>query len=157
MSTIGLISRTAIFAFTWVILTEGTLDSWVVGLPAIVIALFVDYRLSQGDRIRWSLFGLTVYTLSFLKFSIIGGLDVVWRAYHPRMPLSPAIIEYPLRLSSSSARQLFMSTVSLLPGTLSVEIGEKKMIIHVLDARRPFDQELKLIEARVGAVFRFDP
>lgn len=157
MSTIGLISRTVIFAFTWIVLTKGALDSWVVGLPTIVIALFIDYRLSRGERNRWSLIGLIVYILSFLKFSIIGGLDVVWRAYHPRMPLSPAIIEYPLRLRSLSARQLFMSTVSLLPGTLSVEIGEKNLIVHVLDARRPFDQELKLIESRVAAIFRFDP
>jgi multicomponent Na+:H+ antiporter subunit E len=64
------------------------------------------------------------------------------------------MVEYPLRLTSLSARNLFVCTVSLLPGTLSAELGDNILFVHVLDVGRPFKQELKIIEDRVEAVFQ---
>ena len=135
-------------------LSQGTYDSWQVGLPAILTAIFIDYRLSPPKGNRWSLGGFLVYALYFLKLSITGGIDVAWRTYHPRLPLNPAMVEYPLRLTSLSARNLFVCTVSLLPGTLSAELGDNILFVHVLDVGRPFKQELKIIEDRVEAVFQ---
>lgn len=154
MFVIWLISRTAILAFTWWVLTQGAYDSWQVGLPAILSAIFIDYRLSPPKGNLWSLGGFLVYAFYFLKLSITGGIDVAWRTYHPRLPLNPAIVEYPLRLTSLSARNLFVCTVSLLPGTLSAELGDNILFVHVLDVGRPFKQELKIIEDRVAAVFQ---
>jgi multicomponent Na+:H+ antiporter subunit E len=154
MFAIWLISRTAILAFTWWVLSQGAYDSWQVGLPAILTAIIIDYRLSPPKGNRWSLGGSLVYAFYFLKLSITGGIDVAWRTYHPRLPLNPAIIEYPLRLTSLSARNLFVCTVSLLPGTLSAELGDNILFVHVLDVGRPFKQELKIIEDRVAAVFQ---
>ena len=141
MFLIWLISRTAILALTWWVLTKGAYDSWPVGLPFILTSVCVAYRLSPPAGNRWSLTGLVVYAFYFLKLSITGGIDVVWRTYHPRLPLNPAMIEYPLRLTSPSARNLFVCTISLLPGTLSVELGEHTVVAHVLDIDRPFEQE----------------
>jgi multicomponent Na+:H+ antiporter subunit E len=135
-------------------LTRGAYDSWQVGLPAILTAIFIDYRLSPPKGNRWSLGGFFAYALYFLKLSITGGIDVAWRTYHPRLPLNPAMVEYPLRLTSLSARNLFVCTVSLLPGTLSAELGDNILFVHVLDVGRPFKQELKIIEDRVAAVFQ---
>jgi multicomponent Na+:H+ antiporter subunit E len=149
-----LISRTAILAFTWWVLAQGAYESWQVGLPAILIAILIDYRLSPPKGNRLSLGGFVVYALYFLKLSITGGIDVAWRTYHPRLPLNPAMVEYPLRLTSLSARNLFVCTVSLLPGTLSAELGDNILFVHVLDGGRPFKQELKIIEERVEAVFQ---
>jgi multicomponent Na+:H+ antiporter subunit E len=99
--------------------------------------------------------GFIVFGLLFLKLSLTSGIDVVWRTYHPRLPLNPAMVAYPLRLTSAAARNLFVCTVSLLPGTLSTELGKDNLVVHVLDVDRPFRQELKLIEDRVAAVFRY--
>ena len=154
MFAIWLISRSAILALTWWVLTQGAYDSWQVGLPAILTAIFIDYRLSPPKGNRWSLGGFLVYAFYFLKLSITGGIDVAWRTYHPRLPLNPAMIEYPLRLTSLSARNLFVCTVSLLPGTLSAELRDNILFVHVLDVGRPFKQELKIIENRVEVVFQ---
>jgi multicomponent Na+:H+ antiporter subunit E len=154
MVAIWLISRTAILSCTWWVLTRGAHDSWQVGLPAILTAVFIDYRLSPPKGNRLSLGGFVVYAFYFLKLSITGGIDVAWRTYHPRLPLNPKMIAYPLKLTSLSARNLFVCTVSLLPGTLSAELGDNILFVHVLDVGRPFKQELKIIEDRVAAVFQ---
>ena len=156
MISTSIIFRIAIFAFTWVILAKGVIDSWIIGIPAIVIAVCVAETLRQSRPHRLSLLGLSDYVVFFLKYSIYGGIDVIRRAYHPRMPLNPAEIDYHLSLKNPSARLLFACTVSLLPGTLCVDLGDEDLTIHVLDVQRPYDQELKAIEKRVAAIFRFD-
>jgi multicomponent Na+:H+ antiporter subunit E len=154
MSITWLISRLAILAFLWWVLAKGALDSWQVGIPAILAAIYIDYRLFRHQTNRWSLGGVIVFALFFLKLSVTSGVDVVRRIYHPRLPLNPAMVEYPLKLTFPAARNLFVCTVSLLPGTLSAELGTQSLVVHVLDIDRPFNQELKLIENRVAAVFR---
>jgi multicomponent Na+:H+ antiporter subunit E len=153
MSTTWLISRIAILSFTWWVLAKGAYDSWQVGIPAILAAIYVDYRLFRPQTNRWSIGGFIILAFFFLKLSVTSGIDVVRRIYHPRLPLNPAMVEYPLRLTSEPARNLFVCTVSLLPGTLSAELGAHSLVVHVLDVDRPFRQELKLIEDRVAAVF----
>jgi multicomponent Na+:H+ antiporter subunit E len=154
MSITGLIFRATLFVFTWWVLTKGASDSWQVGIPAILAAIYMDCRLFQLGAGRWSLRGSIVFAIFFIKSSICSGIDIVWRTYHPRLPLNPAVIEYPLRLTSSAARSLFVCTVSLLPGTVSAEIDAHRLIVHVLDAGRPFKRELNIIESRVAAVFQ---
>ncbi len=154
MSTRWVISRIAILAFLWWVLAKGAHDSWQVGIPAILAAIYIDYRLFRPQTNRWSLGGFIVFALFFLKLSVTSGVDVVRRIYHPRLPLNPAMVEYPLKLTFPAARNLFVCTVSLLPGTLSAELGTQSLVVHVLDIDRPFKQELKLIEDRVAAVFR---
>ncbi len=148
------ILRIAVLALTWWILTKGAADAWQVGIPALLAALYVDYRLFRTRAHRWSMIGLVRYVLFFLKLSATSGIDVAWRAYHPHLPLNPGMMEYPLKLTLLSARNLFACTVSLLPGTLSAELGEDSLVVHVLDIGRPFEQELKTIEDRVAAIFR---
>ena len=121
------ISRIAVLALTWWILTKGASDAWQVGIPALLAALYVDYRLFRPRVHRWSMVGLVRYALFFLKLSATSGIDVAWRAYHPHLPLNPGMKEYPLKLTLLSARNLFVCTVSLLPGTLSVELGEDRI------------------------------
>ena len=53
-----------------------------------------------------------------------GGVYVAWRAFDPRMPITPELIEYPLRLPPGLPRVILVNMVSLLPGTLSAELGD---------------------------------
>jgi multicomponent Na+:H+ antiporter subunit E len=154
MSITWLISRITILAFVWWVLTDGAVDSWIVGAPAISAAIAIDFYIIRPGDTRWSWSGLMVFILFFLKSSISSGLDVVRRIYHPRLPLKPAMIEYPLELASPAARNLFVCTVSLLPGTLSAGFEENNLVIHALDIGRPVTRELAIIERRVAAVFR---
>ena len=45
------------------------------------------------------------------------------------------------------------NTVSLLPGTLSLELGAHCLRVHVLDDRKDFLSELEKVEQKVAAMF----
>lgn len=144
--------RTLSFALLWWALAEGD-EAWWFGLPVIAIALSVSLVLRPKNRWHWRPAGLARFVGFFLWQSLRGGVDVARRALHPRMPLAPAFVTYPLRLSEPGARVCFANTISLLPGTLSADLEGRFLRVHVLDDRLPVMQMLQALEARVAALF----
>lgn len=93
---------------------------------------------------------LLKFTPFFLWRSLQGGADVAWRAFHPSMPIVPAVIDYPLRLPRGLPQVFLANIVSLLPGTLSATLDGPALKLHVLDSRGDFMTELKALEQRVA-------
>ncbi|MEA3243826.1 MAG: Na+/H+ antiporter subunit E [Pseudomonadota bacterium] len=143
--------RTVMFALLWWILTEGAMNSWLVGAPVVVFAVLASRALLPG--VSWSLPGIVRFVPYFLWRSLYGGLDVARRALHPRLPISPELCEHRWRLPPGLPRVFMANTVSLLPGTLSAELDEEHLHVHVLDHTGDFASELTVIEARVAGLF----
>ncbi len=146
--------RTGLFALLWWMLTEGAMNSWLVGVPVVVFAALVSDALLPG--VSWSLTGMVRFVPFFLWHSLRGGVDVAGRALHPRLPISPGLLDYRWRLPPGLPRVIMANTVSLLPGTLSAELDEEHLRVHVLDETGAFASELKEIEARVARLFGLD-
>jgi len=144
-------SRAVVFTLMWWIFTDGVIDSWQVGVPVVLLATLVSVALLP--RVTWSLSGIARFAPFFLWQSLRGGADVAWRAFHPGMPIVPDLVEYPLQLSSGLPRVFMADTVSLLPGTLSAELGENSLTVHVLDKRKDFLSELEAVEYSVARMF----
>ena len=72
---------------------------------------------------------------------------------HPRLPISPGLVDYRFRLPPGLSRVFMANTVSLLPGTLSVELEEEILRIHVLDETGAIDEELNVLENRLADIF----
>jgi multicomponent Na+:H+ antiporter subunit E len=90
----------------------------------------------------------------FLWQSLRGGIDVARRALHPRLPLAPLLLDYPLRLPDGPACTFLANTVSLLPGTLSADLENGCLTVHVLDGSQPdVSAELQSLEALIADLF----
>lgn len=147
--------RILVFALLWWIVSDGA-GSWAFGIPVIVLATLVSYRLTpaRGNRLR-PLAALR-FAGFFLHRSLLAGIDVARRALSPSLPLVPALIEHRSRLPSGPARVLLADTLSLLPGTLSVELHDDCLCLHVLDAGQPIEAEVRVVERHVAALFGID-
>jgi len=146
--------RFVLFALSWWVLTDGAMDSWPVGLPVVLIATLTSVVLMPP--LSWSLRGMVLFIPYFLWHSIRGGVDVARRAMHPQLPISPGLFKYRFRLPPGLPRVFMANTVSLLPGTLSVELEEEILCIHVLDETGAIDEELKVLENRLADIFGFE-
>ena len=144
-------ARAAIGIFLWWSLTEGDLSKWWIG--ALVIAAATAASLALQPVIGWRPVGLIRLLPFFLRQSILGGVDVARRALHPRLPLDPVFLECHLRLPAGPARVLLANTMSLLPGTVSVELREDRLRLHVLDQAMPAVATLRALEERIAALF----
>jgi multicomponent Na+:H+ antiporter subunit E len=148
-----LAARAAMFGLLWWILTGGQPNSWLLGLPALMIASLASLvlRAPAGWRWRWS--GALRFAGFFLAESLRGGLDVARRALASRMALRPAVLSYRLRLDAGAARVFFVNAASLLPGTLSADLEDDQVLLHVLDASADIQSELSALENRVAGMF----
>lgn len=145
----------ALLALLWLLLSDAAADAWVVGLPALALALWAAARLGTGAllaRVSW--LGLAAFVPYFLRASLQGGWDVARRALRPRLDLAPGYVVYRARLAPGTAMDFFLGTVSVLPGTLAVvDHGDGSARIHVLDTRLDNAGELARLEAKVARVF----
>jgi multicomponent Na+:H+ antiporter subunit E len=143
--------RTVVFAVLWWTLTAGVMESWVVGVPAVVVATLVSKDLAPG--FSWSPRGIVHFALFFMWHSLRGGADVAWRAFHPKVPIAPGFIEYPLCLPQGLPRVLMVNTVNLLPGTLSTKLAVDHLKVHVLDTGQNIFPELVRLERVMARMF----
>ena len=141
-------SRGLLFSLVWWILTDGDVQSWWVGVPAVSFAVIASIALLPPVPLVWR--ELLKFTPFFLWRSLQGGADVAWRAFHPGMPIVPAVIDYPLRLPPGLPRVILANIVSLLPGTLSASLEGQVLKVHVLDSRGDFMAELMALEHHVA-------
>lgn len=145
------LSRLIIAATLWWVLSGGAPDSWIVGVPAVLAAATLSACMLPP--LRWSLRGAVRFWAFFLVESWRGGLDVAMRAFHWRLPLNPGIVEHRSRVSLPVARVSVANTISLLPGTLAVDLDEHFLYAHALDAGEEVRESLELSERRVADLF----
>ena len=90
----------------------------------------------------------------FWSLSFRGGIDVARRAFLPSMPLAPGFVDHRLRVEPDGPSALaFAAVISLIPGTLCVDVLEEKVVVHVIDRSAGFEAELRRLERRVGRIF----
>ena len=144
------VSRALLYSLLWWVLSDGSVASWWVGVPAVSFAVLASAALLPPVPLIWR--ELVKFSPFFLQRSLQGGADVALRAFHPRMPIAPALIDYPLRLPPGLPRVMLLSIVNLLPGTLSAELAGPVLRVHVLDSLSDVMLELETLETHVARI-----
>jgi multicomponent Na+:H+ antiporter subunit E len=105
------------------------------GVAAAALGTAAGLLAAPGDPCPLRLLRLPGFILYFLYHSLRGGVDVAWRALHPGLPVAPCFVEHPLSLPAGPPRTLMVSLISLLPGSLCVEVDEarQRLLVHLLD------------------------
>jgi multicomponent Na+:H+ antiporter subunit E len=132
-----LMANLILLATLWWLLAGGEPTSWLIGAPSVGAAWLVRKRVAPMPTWKISLTGGVRYLLSFFKVSLVSGIDVARRAFHPRLPITPGLVEYQMRLTSSAEKHLVAGTVNLLPGTLSANLDQNRLTVHALDLTAP--------------------
>jgi multicomponent Na+:H+ antiporter subunit E len=141
------------WAGLWWLISEGDPTSWLVGLPTVLAAAAISTWLAPPSAWRWTLRGIPRFVWYFGRSSIAGGFDVAWRAVHPGLPIEPGIIEYRLRLPQGTPRVFFANAISLCPGTVSMQMRDDRLLVHVLNMRQSVHQRLGEFERVVSVLF----
>ena len=143
--------RLAVFSIVWLFIVNGTTSSWWIGAPVVVLAVAATLPIrSSIPVVSWELLRFIPF---FLGRALSGGIDVARRALHPRLPLNPGVIEYPLRLPGGLPRVVMANTVNLLPGTLTANMETDALQVHVIDRQAAFVAELEGVENAVARLF----
>ncbi len=143
----------ALLFVLWLLLGGG--QGPVYGLMAATAGAGIGSWLAPGTLQRLRLRPLLRFAALFVVRSVVGGIDISWRALHPAMPLQPTWIRYDLGLQKPAGRALFMITISLTPGTLCAEQQGGEVHVHALGP--DMERGLREIENAIAAVFGESP
>jgi len=70
------------------------------------------------------------YVLYFLGKMTMANIDVLFRVLSPAVPTKPGIVKASLSLRSERARNMVANSITLTPGTLTVEMTEDSIFVH---------------------------
>jgi len=122
-----------LFVF-WMLLTfsldPGFIIVGVILSAAVVYVMSGVYPEKEWllNPVRW--FWLLVYVPYFLYFCTRANLDVAYRVLHPDVPIQPGIVKVKTELTTRLAKTFLANSITLTPGTLTVDIDGEEMYIH---------------------------
>ncbi len=117
-----------------------------VGLAAVLLVAWVIGETSEAraaawlepQRYAWAL----AYAFVLAAYVIKANLEVAYRVLHPGMPIRPGIVRVRTRLRRPAARTILGNSITLCPGTLTVDIWEDgTMLVHWIYVRSLDEQE----------------
>ncbi len=139
-------------AAVWVMLS-GRFDVLHLGTgiaTALVIAMQAR-RCQDGTRFHPTRF---LRTLPWLAGQVVvSNLSVARSVLDPRLPVDPALVRVRPGLSGDRELAMLGASITLTPGTLTVNVDRGEMLIHVLDRRSVDDLRRGKMGRRIGRVF----
>lgn len=142
----------------WLLLT------WTVYLPSIFIGVgvsvfisfwFADFFIQHAEhffQIKRFLY-LLLYIPLFIAYCVWANLDVAYRVLHPGLPINPGIVKVKTNLSTLTGRVALANSITLTPGTLTVELTDDGYLyVHWINV-----QAVDVEEATKKVVGRFEP
>ncbi len=79
-------------------------------------------------------------------------IDVARRILDPRLPIDPRLFEVPTRQRSDLRRVIFANSITLTPGTISIDLRGESILVHALTAEGQAALETGEMDARVAAL-----
>ena len=114
------------FEFTVPNIIVGTVASFITSLIFTRFFIINVYKLIQPHRYFW----FVVYLIVFIWECIKANIDVAYRVLHPAMPIRPGIVKVKTALKSEMAKMLLANSITMTPGTISVDIIDDYLYIH---------------------------
>ncbi|MDE2765397.1 MAG: Na+/H+ antiporter subunit E [Chloroflexota bacterium] len=88
--------------------------------------------------------GFGWFVASWLRFAaylpwllwqiVLANLHVARLVLDPRLPIDPALVEFDSTLKTEAAHALLANSITLTPGTVTVEMTARRFVVHCLSA-----------------------
>ncbi len=101
-------------------------------IVALIVVLFFGETSKETKKffeIKRYFWGIN-YIPVLIYYMVLANFDVLYRVLHPDMPISPGIVKIKTGLKSSIARTILCNSITLTPGTLSVDIIDNIIYVH---------------------------
>ncbi|WP_255196762.1 Na+/H+ antiporter subunit E [Halorarius litoreus] len=102
-----------------------------VGMPvAYVLRQFYQPEFTMGRTVQAAPWAVR-YVAVFMYELLTANVDVAYRVLRPSMPIDPDIIAVPLRVESDAAVTTIANSITLTPGTLTMDHDSETNTLYV--------------------------
>jgi multicomponent Na+:H+ antiporter subunit E len=137
---------TFVLFLVWLLLV-GTL-SWSEIFVGIVVAAFTAFLSSNHlvfiDNLKFK-WAMPLHVLRYLQVFVVAllraNIDLARRVLSPRLPINPALVEVQTQLKSPLGKLILANSITLTPGTLTVDVVGDHLQVHWVDSTPGEDLE----------------
>lgn len=138
-------------AVWWVL--SGRFDLLHFGTGVVVAVAVALLMPGWDDTARFRLGRLTLF-IPWLAVQVIkSNLRVARAVLSPKLAIAPTFISHPPEIHGERGLTLLGASITLTPGTLTVDIGDHDMFVHALDLDSAADIEAGVMADQVARVF----
>jgi multicomponent Na+:H+ antiporter subunit E len=138
----------------WILLSGhvGVLDlAMAVAASALVTFANRDVE-GVSEMLRWTP-RLLAYLPWLLKEIWVANIQVVKLVLDPALPIDPVIVRVRTRFSSDFARTTLANSITLTPGTITLDVDGDDFLVHAITAGGGADIVAGGMARRVGRMF----
>ncbi|MDP6712449.1 MAG: Na+/H+ antiporter subunit E [Nitrospinaceae bacterium] len=154
MSPRTLILKTIGLFGLWILLS-GKLDAFhlSIGFFGAALIAWINTEPQHLDEPPLPLARLVLY-LPWLFWEVVkSSLNITKIILDPKLPINPRLVQYPTNLGSNTAVVLLGNSITLTPGTVTIEVSSSKLVIHALDDESSNELESRSMEQKIAEVF----
>ena len=114
---------------------------FVAVISAIILSGYLpfDRRIFNPMRlVRW-----IIYAPYFLWKMIVANIEIALIVINPVLRIKPSIVKGSTILKSNEGKLLLTSSITLTPGTLSIDLKDEEVYIHRVKTDKTGEEETK--------------
>ncbi len=106
----------------------------VLGFFSCLLCVYLADRMGFFRRLAMIrvMAQLPGYWVWLLKEVIVSSWDVARTILHPRMPISPTVVEIDTGTDNEAIQVILANSITLSPGTVTLDLHEGKLKVHCL-------------------------
>lgn len=140
------------------VVQELILGALISVILTLIIAHYVNYTMDWKFPIRIAIF-LGWYLPVFIWQLLLANIDVAKRVLNPKLPLNPGFVKVPTDLEGDFAKLMLANSITLTPGTLSVDVKDQAVYVHTVNVEGKTEADHKaaisgLFERILGVIFK---
>lgn len=150
----NLFYKTLFFFVVWLVLSE-SFDRFHMGLglgSALAIAWLNTDRLPMRSTIRP--IGLVGYLPWLLVQVVKSGVHLSKLILNPSLPISPRMVHLHTDLKAEGGIVLLANSITLTPGTITVEVNGQDLVVHAIDEEAAADVTGQQFDRRIETMVR---
>ena len=145
--------KTMGFFLIWLLLSE-SFDKFHVGLGLVAafgVAWFNTDRSTSRSAIRK--LRIVWYFLWLVGRILQSGLHLSVLILHPALPIDPKLIHYRTKLQEEAGIVLLGNSITLTPGTITVDVNSQDLVVHAMDDKSAHDVTSLHMDQRIAGLF----
>lgn len=149
--------------FIWIVLAGFQPVEMIAGgiiavLLSLVINKFLAYHFTIDLPIRLVKF-VFIYIPLFTYKLVIANLQVARIVLSPSLPINPGFVKVPTKLKGDVAKLTLANSITLTPGTLSLDVKDDYVYVHWIDIKgkdeKAYQEEIcGQFEKVLGGIFK---
>lgn len=97
-----------------------------------VVGLAARMKILDSEAAPYIFVKAPIYYIWLFKEIIKANMTVVKAVMSPNMEISPSLFKVPMPQTSDMGRTVFANSITLTPGTISVELEDGGILVHAL-------------------------